>query len=175
MERSRFEEMVVRAKQYIHDGEAIQIVISQRFDTELISSPFDIYRALRRINPSPYMYYLDFDGDIVIGASPEVLVRQEDGRVALRPIAGTRPRGRNDVEDRRLKEELLADPKERAEHVMLVDLGRNDIEVLSENIAMFEKNIAIALFNKGQYEEAVEHFDKALMSNIVLVYCQLYS
>ena len=127
MERSRFEEMVVRAKQYIRDGEAIQIVISQRFDTELTSSPFDIYRALRRINPSPYMYYLDFDGDIVIGASPEVLVRLEDGRVALRPIAGTRPRGRNDEEDRRLEEELLADPKERAEHVMLVDLGRNDV------------------------------------------------
>jgi anthranilate synthase component 1 len=127
MERDRFEDMVRRAKQYIHDGEAIQIVLSQRFHTDLVSDPLDIYRALRRVNPSPYMYYLDFDGDIVIGASPEVLVRLEDGRVALRPIAGTRPRGKNAVEDRRLEEELCADPKERAEHVMLVDLGRNDV------------------------------------------------
>ena len=110
MERGRFEGMVKRAKQYIQDGEAIQVVLSQRFDTDLVSEPFDIYRALRRINPSPYMYYLDFDGDIVIGASPEVLVRLENGRVALRPIAGTRPRGKNS-----------------SEHVMLVDLGRNDV------------------------------------------------
>ena len=127
MERHRFEGMVKRAKQYIQDGEAIQVVLSQRFDTDLVSEPFDIYRALRRINPSPYMYYLDFDGDIVIGASPEVLVRLENGRVALRPIAGTRPRGKDSSEDRRLAEELLTDPKERAEHVMLVDLGRNDV------------------------------------------------
>jgi anthranilate synthase component 1 len=127
MERDRFEGMVKRAKQYIQDGEAIQVVLSQRFDTDLLSEPFDIYRALRRINPSPYMYYLDFDGDVVIGASPEVLVRLENGRVALRPIAGTRPRGKNSSEDRRLEEELLADSKERAEHVMLVDLGRNDV------------------------------------------------
>jgi anthranilate synthase component 1 len=102
-------------------------VVSQRFETDLVSEPFDIYRALRRINPSPYMYYLNFDGDVVIGASPEVLVRLENGRVALRPIAGTRPRGKDSSEDRQLAEELLADPKERAEHVMLVDLGRNDV------------------------------------------------
>jgi anthranilate synthase component 1 len=127
MERDRFEGMVRRAKQYIRDGEAIQVVVSQRFDTDLLSNPFDIYRALRRVNPSPYMYYLDFDGDVVIGASPEVLVRLENGRVALRPIAGTRPRGKNAEEDSRLEKELLADPKERAEHVMLVDLGRNDV------------------------------------------------
>jgi anthranilate synthase component 1 len=127
MERGRFEDMVRRAKQYIQDGEAIQVVLSQRFHTDLLSDPFDIYRALRRVNPSPYMYYLDYDGDIVIGASPEVLVRLEGGRVALRPIAGTRPRGENAEEDRRLEEELRADPKERAEHVMLVDLGRNDV------------------------------------------------
>ena len=94
MERRRFEEMVARAKQYIHDGEAIQVVLSQRFQTGLPAEPLDIYRAIRRVNPSPYMYYLDFNGDVVIGASPEVLVRLENGRVALRPIAGTRPRGR---------------------------------------------------------------------------------
>lgn len=127
MERDRFEGMVRRAKQYIQDGEAIQVVISQRYDTDLLSEPFDIYRALRRVNPSPYMYYLDFDGDVVVGASPEVLVRLEEGRVALRPIAGTRPRGKNDAEDNRLEKELREDPKERAEHVMLVDLGRNDV------------------------------------------------
>jgi anthranilate synthase component 1 len=127
MDRVRFEDMVARAKQYIKDGEAIQVVLSQRFDTDLLAEPFDIYRALRRVNPSPYMFYLDFNGDIVVGASPEVLVRLESGRVALRPIAGTRPRGENHQEDERLAEELLADPKERAEHVMLVDLGRNDV------------------------------------------------
>jgi anthranilate synthase component 1 len=127
MERARFEDIVRRAKQYIQDGEAIQVVLSQRFHTDLTSDPFDIYRALRRVNPSPYMYYLDYDGDIVIGASPEVLVRLEDGCIALRPIAGTRARGKNAEEDRRLEEELRADPKERAEHVMLVDLGRNDV------------------------------------------------
>jgi anthranilate synthase component 1 len=127
MERQRFEGMVSRAKQYIQDGEAIQVVLSQRFHTDLLSEPFDIYRALRRVNPSPYMYYLDFDDGVVIGASPEVLVRLEEGRVALRPIAGTRPRGKNAEEDFLLEKELCADPKERAEHVMLVDLGRNDV------------------------------------------------
>jgi anthranilate synthase component 1 len=132
MERSRFEAMVQRAKQYIRDGEAIQVVLSQRFDTDLAAEPLDIYRALRRVNPSPYMYYLDFDGDIVIGASPEVLVRLENNRVALRPIAGTRPRGKDAEEDRRLEEELRADPKECAEHVMLVDLGRNDVGRVAE-------------------------------------------
>ncbi|MFP3870617.1 MAG: anthranilate synthase component I family protein, partial [Syntrophobacteria bacterium] len=125
--RARFEAMVRRAKQYIQDGEAIQVVLSQRFHTDLHAAPFDVYRALRRINPSPYMYYLDFNGDVVIGASPEVLVRLEDGRVALRPIAGTRPRGRNPEEDWHLEEELRGNPKEQAEHVMLVDLGRNDV------------------------------------------------
>jgi anthranilate synthase component 1 len=132
MERSRFETMVQKAKQYIRDGEAIQVVLSQRFDTDLAAEPLDIYRALRRINPSPYMYYLDFDGDIVIGASPEVLVRLENNRVALRPIAGTRRRGKDAEEDRRLEEELRTDPKERAEHVMLVDLGRNDVGRVAE-------------------------------------------
>jgi anthranilate synthase component 1 len=127
MERERFEKIVSTAKQYIRDGEAIQVVLSQRFQTDLRTDPFDIYRALRRVNPSPYMYYLDFGGDVIIGASPEVLVRLENGRVSLRPIAGTRPRGKNREEDLKLEEELRSDPKERAEHVMLVDLGRNDV------------------------------------------------
>ena len=127
MDRRRFENIVSLAKEYIEQGDAIQVVLSQRFDADLRVEPFEIYRALRRVNPSPYMYYLQFNGEIIIGASPEVLVRLEDGRVALRPIAGTRPRGKDAEEDRRLEEELRADPKERAEHVMLVDLGRNDV------------------------------------------------
>lgn len=127
MDRERFESIVSRAKEYIEQGEAIQVVLSQRFQTDLVVEPFEIYRALRRVNPSPYMYYLQINDEIIIGASPEVLVRLEDGRVALRPIAGTRPRGKDDEEDKRLEEELRADAKERAEHVMLVDLGRNDV------------------------------------------------
>jgi len=127
MDQSRFEDMVSQAKQYIIQGEAIQIVLSQRFHADLTTEPFQVYRALRRVNPSPYMYYLQFNGETVVGASPEVLVRLENDRVALRPIAGTRPRGRDAEEDRRLEEELRADPKERAEHIMLVDLGRNDV------------------------------------------------
>jgi len=127
MDPAQFESIVGTAKRYIEQGEAIQVVLSQRFETDLCSEPFEIYRALRRINPSPYMYYLRFNGEIVIGASPEVLVRLENGRVALRPIAGTRPRGKDAAEDLRLEEELRADAKEQAEHIMLVDLGRNDV------------------------------------------------
>jgi len=127
MDRRRFEDIVRRAKEYIEQGEAIQVVLSQRFHTDLRVEPFEIYRALRRVNPSPYMYYLQLNDGIVIGASPEVLVRLENGRVALRPIAGTRPRGKDAKEDQRLEDELRADPKERAEHIMLVDLGRNDV------------------------------------------------
>jgi anthranilate synthase component 1 len=127
MDRERFEAIVSRAKEYIEQGEAIQIVLSQRFHTDLVVEPFEVYRALRRVNPSPYMYYLQVNDEIVIGASPEVLVRLEEGRVALRPIAGTRPRGKDAEEDGRLEDDLRGDAKERAEHVMLVDLGRNDV------------------------------------------------
>ncbi len=127
MDRGRFEAIVSRAKEYIEQGEAIQIVLSQRFHTDLVVEPFQVYRALRRVNPSPYMYYLQVNDEIVIGASPEVLVRLEEGRVALRPIAGTRPRGKDAEEDGRLEDDLRGDAKERAEHVMLVDLGRNDV------------------------------------------------
>jgi anthranilate synthase component 1 len=128
MDRGRFEDIVRRAKEYIQQGDAIQVVLSQRFDADLCDvEPFEIYRALRRVNPSPYMYYLQFEDEIVVGASPEVLVRLENGRVTLRPIAGTRPRSKDAEEDQRLEKELRADPKERAEHVMLVDLGRNDV------------------------------------------------
>ena len=132
MSRPAFEKMVRRAKDYIRSGDIFQVVLSQRFETTTRSRPFDIYRALRVINPSPYMYYLEFDGLELIGSSPEVLVRCEDRTIELRPIAGTRPRGRNDEEDRALEQELLSDQKERAEHIMLVDLGRNDVGRVSE-------------------------------------------
>jgi len=122
-----FKSNVMKAKKYIHDGDIFQVVLSQRFSTEFKGDSFNAYRALRFVNPSPYLYYLDFDGFKVIGSSPEILVRMESGLGEVYPIAGTRPRGDTDEEDRLLERELLADEKERAEHVMLVDLGRNDL------------------------------------------------
>ena len=126
-EKDRFFKNVARAKEYINEGDIIQVVGSQRFSAEVNASPLDVYRAVRSINPSPYMFLLEFEGYSLVGASPEIHVRCEDRRVEIRPIAGTRPRGRNADEDLALEKELLADPKERAEHVMLVDLARNDI------------------------------------------------
>lgn len=125
--QAEFEAIVRRAKEYIAAGDVIQVVLSQRFQTELRQDPFDLYRALRCINPSPYMFYLNLGDLRLAGASPEILVRLEEGRIALRPIAGTRRRGQTPEEDQALAAELLADPKERAEHIMLVDLGRNDV------------------------------------------------
>ncbi len=125
--RERFHQAVNRAKDYIVAGDVIQVVLSQRFHARLENDPFDIYRVLRTVNPSPYMYFLRMGPSRIVGSSPEVLVRVEQDRVEVRPIAGTRPRGRDAAEDARLMEELLADPKERAEHIMLVDLGRNDV------------------------------------------------
>jgi len=127
-----FEESVLRIKRYITGGEAIQVVLSQRLAQATDVAPFEIYRALRTINPSPYMFFLDFTDFHIIGASPEILVRVEDGMVMTRPLAGTRPRGKSPVEDTRLEQELRNDEKERAEHIMLVDLGRNDIGRVSE-------------------------------------------
>lgn len=127
MDQSRYEAMVVRAREYIRAGDIFQVVLSQRFEARPKASPFQIYRALRTLNPSPYMYYLKTDGETIVGSSPEMLVRVEDGIVRTRPIAGTRPRGQTPEEDEALERDLLADEKERAEHVMLVDLGRNDL------------------------------------------------
>ncbi len=118
---------VSRAKEYITAGDIIQVVPSQRFEAPLEVHPFNIYRSLRTINPSPYMFYLRLGDHTIVGASPEVMVRVEGSEITLRPIAGTRPRGKTESEDRDLEKELLADPKERAEHIMLVDLGRNDV------------------------------------------------
>ncbi len=125
--REGFEKAVAGAVELIHAGEAIQIVLSQRLESALDVHPFAIYRALRMVNPSPYMFYLELGGVTLAGASPEVLVRLEGDRVEVRPIAGTRRRGKDAAEDAALAEELLSDEKERAEHIMLVDLGRNDI------------------------------------------------
>jgi anthranilate synthase component 1 len=132
-----FEDIVRAAKEHIAAGDIFQVVLSQRLSRRTTAQPFDIYRALRRLNPSPYMFFFDF-GTIdekpyhVIGASPEMLVRLEGRTATLRPIAGTRRRGSHPAEDVALEQELLADPKERAEHVMLLDLGRNDLGRVSE-------------------------------------------
>jgi anthranilate synthase component 1 len=125
-------DMVLKAKDYIKAGDIFQVVLSQRFETNFELPPFSLYRSLRRVNPSPFLYYLDFDQFAVIGSSPEILVRVRDGKVTIRPLAGTRRRGATPAEDKRLADELLADPKERAEHLMLLDLGRNDAGRVSE-------------------------------------------
>jgi anthranilate synthase component I len=122
-----FKAAVERAKRYIYDGDVMQVVLSQRMSVPFTAEPLALYRALRTLNPSPYMFYFDFEDFHVVGASPEILVRLEGEQVTLRPIAGTRPRGKTAEEDEALAAELLADPKERAEHVMLMDLGRNDV------------------------------------------------
>lgn len=119
--------VIRRAKEFIRAGDVIQVVTSQRFEAPLLVHPFNVYRALRAINPSPYMFYLELGDFALAGASPEVMVRVEGREVTVRPIAGTRPRGASEADDKRLEQELLADPKERAEHVMLVDLARNDV------------------------------------------------
>ena len=119
--------MVLRAKEYILAGDIFQVVLSQRFEAPFALPPFALYRALRRVNPAPFLYFLDFGGFAIAGSSPEILVRLRGGTVTIRPIAGTRPRGPTPHEDKALEEELLADPKERAEHLMLLDLGRNDV------------------------------------------------
>jgi anthranilate synthase component I len=125
--RERFEEGVRRIQEYIRAGDAFQVVLSQRLSVPLERDAFDLYRALRALNPSPYLFYLELDGFQLVGSSPEVLVRLEEKRVVVRPIAGTRRRGRNEEEDAALAADLLADPKECAEHLMLLDLGRNDV------------------------------------------------
>jgi anthranilate synthase component 1 len=125
--REKFEAAVEKCLEYIRAGDIFQVVISQRLQTTIEAPPFEIYRTLRVVNPSPFMFYLRMPQVTLVGSSPEILVRVVNGRLTVRPLAGTRRRGATEEEDRRLAEELLADPKERAEHVMLVDLGRNDV------------------------------------------------
>lgn len=127
MTKQQYMDNVIQAKEYIRAGDIFQVVLSQRFEIETNVSPLHVYRVLRTMNPSPYMYYLKMGDEVIVGASPELLVRVEESKVETRPIAGTRPRGQTVEEDLALEQELLADEKERAEHLMLVDLGRNDI------------------------------------------------
>ena len=123
----KYTQMVETAREYIHAGDIFQVVLSQRFEAEFAAPPFSLYRTLRRLNPSPFLFYLDFEECSLVGSSPEILVRVRDGDVTIRPIAGTRPRGLTPAQDDELEADLLADPKERAEHLMLLDLGRNDV------------------------------------------------
>ena len=130
--RDGFVQAVETVKEYIRAGDVFQVVLSQRMSVPFRARPVDVYRALRALNPSPYMYFLDLDGTQVVVSSPEILVRVQDGEITVRPIAGTRPRGATHAEDVALEAELLADPKERAEHLMLIDLGRNDVGRVAE-------------------------------------------
>jgi anthranilate synthase component 1 len=141
--RDGFEAAVDRIKDYIVEGDAMQVVLSQRMSIPFRAPPLDLYRALRNLNPSPYLYYLDLDDFHIVGSSPEILVHLEDGVITVRPIAGTRPRGRDEAEDRSLEADLLADPKELAEHLMLIDLGRNDTGRVSEtgSVRLTEKMV----------------------------------
>jgi anthranilate synthase component 1 len=132
MTPSEYAAIVDRAKEYICAGDVIQVVLAQRLATKLRAAPFDVYRALRTVNPSPYMFYLRLGEQTLVGSSPEVMARVEDGELTVRPIAGTSPRGTQEMEDRELERKLLADPKEIAEHVMLLDLGRNDVGRVAE-------------------------------------------
>ena len=130
--RRAFEDAVRKSKDYVMAGDVVQVVLSQRFERTFDIDPFNIYRALRVINPSPYMYYIDTGDAKLVGSSPEILVRLEGKKIILRPIAGTRRRGETEEEDKSLEEELKKDPKEIAEHIMLVDLGRNDVGRVAE-------------------------------------------
>ncbi|MDD3587613.1 MAG: anthranilate synthase component I family protein [Thermoguttaceae bacterium] len=136
-----FENRIQKVRQEIIQGEVVQLVLSQPFVSKVIPDPIQLYRAQRLINPSPYMYFLHFDNAIVVGSSPETMVRLKDGRALLRPIAGTRPRGKTDIEDRMMADELLNDEKERAEHLMLVDLGRNDLSRVARVGSVTVKNL----------------------------------
>jgi anthranilate synthase component 1 len=132
MATADYQALVARAKEYILAGDVFQVVLSQRFEAPFRLPPFALYRSLRRVNPAPFLCYLDFEDFQIVCSSPEILVRVRDGKVTVRPIAGTRPRSTDAAEDHRLGDELLADPKERAEHLMLLDLGRNDVGRVAE-------------------------------------------
>ena len=169
LSQAEFEAIVSRTKDYIYAGDIIQAVLSQRLARRTDASPFAIYRALRSINPSPYMYYLHLDDFYIVGASPELLVRVEDGVVSNHPIAGTRPRSKDTAEDMALEKELRNDEKERAEHLMLVDLGRNDIGRISEpgtvkvtqfmDIERYSHVMHLVSHVQGKLRAGFSHFD----------------
>ncbi|MFA5668431.1 MAG: anthranilate synthase component I [Balneolaceae bacterium] len=148
IKESRFEEMVEKGKEYIYEGDIFQVVLSQRFEANMSGDPFMLYRALRMVNPSPYLFYLEYDAFSIVGSSPEVLVRVQDREVRVLPIAGTRPRGETHEEDLMLEEDLKNDPKEIAEHIMLVDLGRNDLsKVCDAGTVKMERNQVIERYS----------------------------
>ena len=148
IKESRFEEMVEKGKEYIYEGYIFQVVLSQRFEANMSGDPFMLYRALRMVNPSPYLFYLEYDAFSIVGSSPEVLVRVQDREVRVLPIAGTRPRGETHEEDLMLEEDLKNDPKEIAEHIMLVDLGRNDLsKVCDAGTVKMERNQVIERYS----------------------------
>ena len=153
-----YEAMVLKAKDFIVAGDVFQVVLAQRFTCPFPLPPFALYRALRRVNPSPFLYFLDLPGFAVVGSSPEILVRVRDGEVTIRPIAGTRPRGKTEEEDRAAEASLLADPKERAEHLMLLDLGRNDVG----RVAAAGSVEVTASFTTEQYSHVIH-----MVSNVV--------
>ncbi len=168
-QKADFLKAVDKIKNYINEGDAIQVVLAQRLKFTLGQDPFTVYRALRTINPSPYMYFLNFDDVQIVGSSPEVLVRLENGQVEVRPIAGTRPRGKDEAEDESLAEELLTDDKEIAEHIMLVDLGRNDLGRVSNThsvevneqftIERYSHVMHIVSNVRGRLKEGLDSFD----------------
>lgn len=170
--KDKFISNVEQAKEYIRAGDIFQVVLSQRFHIDTEVSPLQVYRVLRTLNPSPYMYYLKIDGEIIVGTSPEALVKVDGGRVETRPIAGTRPRGKTESEDKQLEEELMLDEKERSEHLMLVDLGRNDIGRVSEygtvkcdtfmEIERYSHVMHIVSNVSGQLKEGKDFFDAFL-------------
>lgn len=172
MTREQYEQLVVQAKEYIAAGDIFQVVLSQRFSVKTDVDPFAVYRLLRTLNPSPYMYYLEYEGETVVGTSPELLVRVEDEKVEMRPIAGTRKRGATPQEDELLAADLLADKKERAEHYMLLDLGRNDVgKVSSYGSVKVEEALVIENYSHvmhmvshvtGKLREGLHAFDALL-------------
>ena len=169
MTREHYDGMVEKSREYIIAGDIIQTVVAQRMSRPTSAHPFQIYRSLRAINPSPYMYYLDLDGFQIVGASPELLVQVVDGRVAVHPIAGTRRRGRDEAEDLALEEELRNDEKERAEHIMLLDLGRNDVGRVSKpgtvevtqtlDIERYSHVIHLVSHVTGQLQDGYTNYD----------------
>ena len=158
MTRAHFHDMVRKAKDYIFAGDIFQVVLSQRFALPFRLPPFALYRSLRRLNPSPFLFYLDLDGFSIVGSSPEILVRLRDGTVTIRPLAGTRPRGADAAEDEANAEDLLADPKELAEHLMLLDLGRNDVGRVAEI-----GSVKVTQRNAIEYYSHVMH----IVSNVI--------
>ncbi len=169
MTRERYEDMVNKTREYIVAGDVIQTVVAQRMSRPTSAHPFQIYRSLRAVNPSPYMYYLDMGDFQIVGASPELLVQVVDGKVAVHPIAGTRRRGRNEAEDLELEQELRTDEKERAEHIMLLDLGRNDVGRVSKpgtvevtqilDIERYSHVIHLVSHVTGQLQERYSNYD----------------